>query len=212
MTTAANAIFLQSTAPIYLLVLGPLILREPVRRRDIVYVCAIAAGMILCLSGQPDATTTAPNPRVGNLLGLACGLVWSLTLVGLRWAERGGGREGIGLTAVVAGNAMASLGALPFALPFPPEPLSAWATAVYLGVFQIGAAYLCLTTAIRHVRAFDVSLLLLLEPVLNPLWTWMVRGEEPGGRTILGGAVIVAAAAIKSVHDSRMVTTQTQTG
>jgi drug/metabolite transporter (DMT)-like permease len=210
LTTAANAIFLQSTAPLYLLPLSPLLLREPVTRRDLVYVSAVAVGMVSCFFGQPAATVTAPDPATGNLLGVVCGLVWALTLLALRWAERGHAHPGLGLTAVVAGNTLACAIALPFALPFPSAPAGAWATGLVLGVFQIGLAYVALTTAMRHLPALDASLLLLLEPVLNPIWTWLVRGERPGVWTIVGGAIIVVAAAVKAVADAR-ATTVTET-
>lgn len=203
LTTAANAIFLQSTAPLYLLVLSPLVLKERVNRGDVLYVAAVAAGMVCCFVGQPRATITAPDPATGNLLGVLCGMTWALTLLSLRWAQRGGVPAGLGLTAVVGGNAIASLGALPFALPFPDASPAAWATVVYLGVFQIGIAYLCLTAAMRTLPALDTSLLLLLEPVLNPIWAWLLRGEQPGRWTTTGGAIIIGAAAVKSVYDAR---------
>jgi drug/metabolite transporter, DME family len=203
LTTAANAIFLQSTAPLYLLILGPLVLRERVRGRDVMYVAAVATGMLFCFLGQRSPTATAPDQFTGNLLGVACGVVWALTLVALRCAERRQPGGGVGLSAVIAGNVVASLGALPFALPFPPAPPAAWATVLYLGVFQIGAAYLALNTAMRHLPVLDASLLLLLEPVLNPVWTWVVRGEDPGAWTIVGGGVILTAAAAKTLYESR---------
>ena len=87
-------------------------------------------------------------------------------------------------------------------MPLPAAPAAAWATVIYLGVFQIGLAYVALTTAMRHLPALDASLLLLLEPVLNPIWTWLVRGERPGVWTVVGGAVIVAAAAAKAFADA----------
>ena len=203
LTTAANAIFLQSTAPLYILLLGPALLGERFRPRDVVYLGAVAAGLALCFAGTAPATVTAPDPATGNLLGLACSVAWALTLVSLRYVERGPGRSGAGMTAVVAGNAMASLAALPFAWPLPPADAGAWATLAYLGVFQIGLAYVFLTAAMRHLPALEVSLLLLLEPVLNPVWTWLVRGEAPGTWTIVGGALIVAATAMKAAYDGR---------
>ena len=206
LTTAANAIFLQSTAPLYLLLLAPPLLQERIHRRDIVYLCAVAAGLVFCFLGSPRATATAPDPATGNLLGVACGGVWALTLLGLRWAERDHARPGLGLTAVVGGNAIACLAALPFAWPFPSATAVEWGTAIYLGVFQIGLAYVFVIGAMRDLPALDASLLLLLEPVLNPVWAWAVRGEQPGAWTVVGGGVIIAATAVKSVYDARMAT------
>jgi drug/metabolite transporter (DMT)-like permease len=101
---------------------------------------------------------------------------------------------------VIVGNAVASLAVLPFALPFPPAPPLAWGGLLYLGVVQIAVAYICLTRAIDHLPALEVSLLLLLEPVLNPVWTWLIRGERPGAWVIVGGACILAASALRVVR------------
>ena len=203
LTTAANAIFLQSTAPIYVLLLAPLVLHERVRRREMVYLSAIAVGMVFCFIGRPAPTSTASNPALGNWLAIASGLAWALTLLTLRSIGRDDHRNDTTLAAVVAGNAIACLAALPFALPMPRGTAVEWITLVYLGVFQIGLAYVCLSSAIRRLPALEVSLLLLLEPVLNPIWTWIIRGEDPGKWTILGGAAIVGATMIKLLVDAR---------
>ena len=202
LTTAANAIFLQSTAPLYLLVLAPWLLRERFRARDLVSLAALAAGLVFCFLGQQDASVTAPDPALGNALGALSGLVWALTLLSFRYIGRDG-THGAGIAVVVAGNAFACLGALPFALPLPAARAGEWLTVVYLGIFQIGLAYILLTSAVRHLRALEVSLLLLLEPVLNPVWTWLVREEKPGGWTIAGGAVIIVVTAAKTLYDAR---------
>ena len=96
-------------------------------------------------------------------------------------------------------NAMAFLIGTPFLLPLPAASAGEWATLVYLGVIQIGLAYIFLTRAVAQLPALDVSLLLLLEPVLNPLWTWLIRGEEPGGWALAGGAIIVVATAARTM-------------
>jgi drug/metabolite transporter (DMT)-like permease len=93
---------------------------------------------------------------------------------------------------------------MPFALPLPVASTGEWITIVYLGVCQIGLAYVFLTAGIRHLLALEVSLLLLVEPVLNPVWTWILRGESPGSWTIVGGAIILAATALRSLHDARV--------
>ncbi|HZJ33549.1 MAG TPA: DMT family transporter [Vicinamibacterales bacterium] len=203
LTTAANAIFLQSTAPLYLLLLAPLVLRERVHLRDVLYLAAIATGLVFCFAGTPGATATASNPALGTWLGAASGLAWALTLVALRIIGRGDANSTDAVAPVVAGNVLAVLVALPFALPFPRATAGEWLTLVYLGVFQIGLAYICLAGAIRHLPALEISLLLLLEPVLNPVWTWIIRGEEPGRWTMIGGAVIVGATIIKLLVDAR---------
>lgn len=204
LTSAANAIFLQSTAPLYLLVLAPLVLGERFRARDLLYLCALAAGLVLCFIGRPAATAAASNPPLGNLLGAMSGLVWALTLLSLRYLARNDRSGNLPISAVVAGNVIACVGALPLALPLPVASPAEWATVLYLGAFQIGLAYVCLTSAVRTLPALELSLLLLLEPVLNPVWTWLIRGEDPGPWTMAGGAVIIAATGIKMVYDARV--------
>jgi drug/metabolite transporter (DMT)-like permease len=203
LTTAANAIFLQATAPLYLLLLAPLILSERFRRRDIAFLIGVAIGIVFCVMGRPPITATAPDPATGNALAVFCSVTWAFTLLGLRYLQRVDGRDGIGITAVALGNLLASLAAWPFAWPLPDATAGEWATIVYLGVCQIGLAYVLLTAAIKALPTLEVSLLLLIEPVLNPAWTWLIRGEHPGNWTIAGGAIIIAATAIKSVYDAR---------
>jgi DME family drug/metabolite transporter len=204
LTTSANAIFLQATAPLYLLLMGPWLLREPIRRSDIAFMAALAAGMSLFALGAERAVATAPNPHAGNILGLASGLSWALTLAGLRWLSRQKGGSA-GMAAVTAGNLMAFLAALPMALPVASVSASGVAVVLYLGVFQIGLAYWCLTRAVRHVTAFEATATLLLEPVLNPIWTWLIHGEHPGAWPLAGGAVILSATLINTWRQSRGV-------
>jgi drug/metabolite transporter (DMT)-like permease len=205
LTTAANAIFLQSTAPIYIVILGPLLLRERASRGDLAYLAVLIAGTTICFLGGAGASVTAPDPATGNLVGVASGIAWALTLIALRYLNRDAADERgqRGLAAVIAGNAIACAVALPWALPLPHAEPVEWATVVYLGVAQVALAYICLTNAMRRLPALEISLLLLLEPVLNPLWTWLVRGEQPGGWTIAGGALILGATAIRTAMSAR---------
>jgi drug/metabolite transporter (DMT)-like permease len=203
LTTAANAIFLQATAPLYLLLLGPVILSERFRARDVVFLAGVATGLVLCVIGQSPPTTTAPNPALGNLFAVACSITWAFTLLGLRYVQRRHADTHVGLSAVAIGNLLASVAAWPLAWPLPAASGVEWATIGYLGLCQIALAYIFLTAAIRVLPALEVSLLLLIEPVLNPTWTWLIRGEQPGAYTVVGGAIIIAATAIKSAYDAR---------
>ena len=203
LTTAAIAIYMQATAPLYLLFLGPLLLKERVRPRDLGFMAALAIGMAVCFVGDVDASATAPDPATGNVLAVLGGVAWACTLLALRWAERAGPQQGVGLSAVIVGNAMACAASLPFAWPLPANaPAGEWTTVVYLGVVQIGVAYACLTHALRGLPALEVSLLLLLEPVLNPMWTWLFWREDPGVWVLAGGALILAATGARSVYDA----------
>jgi drug/metabolite transporter (DMT)-like permease len=201
LTTAANAIFLQSAAPLYIAVLAPLLLDERFRARDLVLLGAAGAGLVLCVSGGSPTTTTAPDPATGNLLGVLCSLSWALTLLGLRWVELN--QRGSSMSAVVMGNVMAFLIGVPLLIPTPTVSAMDVAGLLYLGIVQIALAYVLLTGAVGRLPTLHVSLLLLIEPVLNPLWTWIVRGENPGAATLAGGALIITAAGVQITWDSR---------
>jgi DME family drug/metabolite transporter len=208
LTTSANTIFLQSTAPIYLLILGPLLLREPVRARDLVLLGVFAGGMALCFLGTAERFRTAPNPSLGNLLAAGSGLGWALTIAGLRWMARregevGGEEAGAALAATAAGNAIAVVACLPFALGGPAGTPADWGMLAVLGVFQIGLAYVFLTAGMRRVGALEGTLLLLLEPVLNPVWAWLVHGERPGPWSLVGAAAILTATVVYAATDRR---------
>jgi drug/metabolite transporter (DMT)-like permease len=202
MTTAANTIFLQDTAPLYILLLGPLLLDEPGRRRDLFFIVILAAGMSLFFVGDQPATVTAPQPVLGNTLALAAGICWALTLIGLRRLGRTGQGEGAP-AAVACGNLIAFLAVLPFALPVGPSTTADWGSIIFLGVFQIGLAYVFLTRGMRRVPALEASLLLLVEPVLNPIWAFFAHREIPTNWAILGGVIVLGATAIKALVDDR---------
>ena len=205
-TTAANAIFLQATAPLYLLFLGPLVLREPIRKTDIVFVAAVAFGMALFFVGVQADTVTAPRPQLGNLTAAASGLTWALTVTGLRQVARQQGPDRT-LATVAVGNVVAFLATLPPALRgavhLSDAGLSDAGVVLYLGIGQIGIAYIFLSRAIRHVSAFEVAAVLLLEPVLNPVWAWLVHGEVPGPGALIGGAIILSATAVNTWLQNR---------
>ncbi len=201
LTTSANTIFLQATSPVYLLLLGPLFLKEPVRRRDLWVVTAVLTGLLLFFVGTETPVATAPDPARGNLLALLSGLCFAVTIAGLRWLSRGA--EDHGLATVALGNLIAFIWGLPFALPVLAATTADWAVILYLGAIQIGLAYACLTRGLRYVPALEASLLLMVEPVLNPIWSWMVHGERPSHWALLGGALIIGATAAQAAVQGR---------
>ena len=198
LTTAANTIFLQSTAPLYLLVLGPWLLRERIRRADVALMASLALGLGLFFVGVDPPVETAPDPLRGNVFGALAGLTWAGTILGLRWLGRSSSSDGSAAAAVIAGNLIACLAALPLALPVPGGRPLDWATVIYLGVFQIGLAYIFLNRGIRGVSALEVSLLLLLEPVLSVVWAWLIHGEKPGPWPAAGCVIILVATLVRA--------------
>ena len=204
LTTAADAIFLQAAAPLFVLILGPLLLREPIRRSDLLLMALVACGMAFFFAGHEAAVSTAPNPARGNIYGALAAVTYAFTIIGLRWAERGQ-TEGssAGMVIVLMGNLLACAATLPVALPVAGWRWRDALVIVWLGVFQIGLAYLCLTRGIRQVPAFEATTLLLLEPALNPVWTWLVHGERPAALAFVGGAVILSSTLANSWWQAR---------
>jgi drug/metabolite transporter (DMT)-like permease len=183
-TTVANALVLISAAPFFAALIARLFLRETVRRRTWLAIAAAFAGIVVIVSGSAGG---------GELLGDLAALVTALGLaVQFNLLRR---RRGVNM---IPGIALGSLITATISLPFA-APLSIAATdAVWLGLLGgvvMPVATVLIVMAPRYLPAPEVSLILLLETVLGPLWVWLALGEVPGGRTVLGGAVVVAALA-----------------
>jgi drug/metabolite transporter (DMT)-like permease len=198
LTTSGAAIFLQSTAPLWVVALSALLLQEPIDRRDAPYLIAAALGLLLVFVGSQDVVATAPAPQLGNACAVASGLTFALLLIAFRRLSRADPARDRSLAAAVVGNVLACALCLPFALPV------AHATAIdvfailYLGTMQVGLAYFFLSRGLRVLPALEVSLLLLLEPVLNPFWTWLFLGERPTLLALAGGAVLLGVLATRA--------------
>jgi len=204
LTTAGNAIFLQSTAPLYLLALSPWLLRESVRKSDLVFMSVIGVGLVLLLSGQERTTDIASNPQLGNLLSIGAGITWALTVLGLRYLARiSQPAANPALKAVLAGNLLAFAFAGIAAWPMEPGTAVDWMMMLYLGGAQIALAYVLVTAGLKQVTALEASLLLLLEPVLSPIWAWLVHDEQPAALALAGGCVIILASAARTLVGAR---------
>ena len=201
LTTSANAVFLQATAPAYLLVIGPVFLKEKLRRADFWMGLLVGSGMLLFFCGNAAPQATAPNPHAGNVLALISGVTWAITLAGLRSAARASG--GSALPMVVAGNLIVFCVSLPQALPVMHADAASLAVVLYLGCIQIAFAYWLLTRAVRHVPAFEASLILLLEPVSNPAWSWLIHRERMDVWALCGAALVLAGVAFQAWASQR---------
>lgn len=201
MTTSAHTVFLQATAPLYLTVLAPLLLRERLHARDGLLIALIGAGMWILFLGRPEDTSALPDMARGNQIAAFAGLAWALTLLGLRWLSREPGNPAP--AAAAWGNVAAALIAIPVAWPLAPATSADIATLLFLGIAQVGLAYFFVTRALMRLPALTASLLLMLEPALNPLWTWIALREHPGRATILGGAIVLVATIINAYLQRR---------
>ena len=194
LTTAANAIFLQYTGPAYVLVLSPFLLDEPFRPIDGICVALSLAGMSLFFVGKVES-----GQLLGNLLAIASGVFFALAVVLLRRDAKTG--RGDALPSTTLGNFLAAALTAPWALSAAPAMLSGRGAAVllYLGIVQLGLAYLLFVRGVRRVPAAEASLISMLEPVLNPVWVLIGVGERPGRWAIAGGAVVIAAVVVRTL-------------
>lgn len=196
LTTAANAIYMQATSPLWVLLLSPWLLKERIQRRDLLFMAVLAVGLSMFFLGSDSPTESAPRPVLGNVVASFTGLTWATVVLGLRWLSQGE-RDGHAAASIVAGAILAFFGTLPLALPVASISAGDVGWLLFLGVFQIALAYAFMIRGMRGVPAFEASLLLLLEPVLNPIWAWLAHGEVPSGWSLAACCVILAATVLK---------------
>jgi drug/metabolite transporter, DME family len=182
LTTSANAIFIQDTAPLWVLLLSPWLLAERASRAALLSVPVYALGLALFFVDE-----LSPGQVTGNLVALASGVAFALCIIGLRRVQERAA------SALVWGNLCAALLTLPLWFSGPAPTTLDLGFVAYLGVFQLGLSYLCFARGVAHTPALEASLLALLEPVLNPIWTFIFVGERPGPWALCGGSIVLAA-------------------
>jgi drug/metabolite transporter (DMT)-like permease len=192
LTTAANAIFLQYTAPIYIVLLGIWFLSERPSRTDWISMGIIFAGMLLFFGDKLSA-----SGFYGNVLAILSGVTLAVMNVALRAQKNGNPAESIFIahlfTAVVG---------FPFVLK-ETWTVNSWLIILYLGIFQIGFSFIFFTSAIKHVPAIEATLISTLEPILNPVWVFLFLGEEPGRLALIGGLIVLAGVTLNAVGSAR---------
>jgi drug/metabolite transporter (DMT)-like permease len=182
LTTAANAIFLVYTAPLYVALLSPWVLHEPIRRGD--WLILLLAVLGLGCFSREQLTLAG---WVGNGCALGSGLATAWLVVCLRKHAATSP-----LTILWLANVLVAVVGVPFLGAAPPDPGS-WGVLLVAGVIQLGVPTVLYGKAIPHVRAIEAMLIPVIEPVLNPLWVWLVVGEVPSGWALLGGTIVVGA-------------------
>ncbi len=183
MTTAANAIFLQYTAPIYVALIGAWYLQERASRIDWLVIAVALIGIALFFL---DRLTVAG--MWGNIIALASGLAFASVALFLRKEKAGSP-----IASIVLGNVIVALAGLPFMLSAPSLGGDGLWRLLLLGTVQLGLPYVFYATAIKQVTALEATLIPLLEPVLNPLWVMLALGERPGPWAFLGAVLVLAA-------------------
>jgi len=198
LTTAANAIFLQYTAPVYVLLLEPILYKEKFRGRDFITVALCLGGMTLFFVGK-----LRPQDVSGNLLALASGVAFALFVLLMRHSKA---RDVNRASSAIYGNLIAVAICTPWFLGAAKRGISAtdFACIAYLGIVQIGFAYLLFTLAMaRGVRSLDAGIIGYIEPVLNPVWVFLFIGERPSGWAMIGGLIIVTSVIFHTLIEIR---------
>ncbi len=182
LTTAANAILLQYTAPVWVALFGYRFLGERTGRRDWITIAAVSGGMVLFFMDR-----LSPAGFWGNIIALASGFCFGWLTLFLRRQK-----EDSTIESIFLGNILAALIGLPAMLGSMPDARS-WGLLVILGVVQMGLPYLLFSIAIRHVTAVEAIVVPVIEPILNPLWVLLLVGERPGPWALLGGTVVLGS-------------------
>jgi drug/metabolite transporter (DMT)-like permease len=189
MTTAANAIFLQSTAPIYVLIFEPIILKTSYNRVNIMTILICTIGMFFFFMGK-----ISPAHFEGNLIALFSGIMFAALFLGLRKNE-----SKYQLSSIFYGNVIVALVCIPFLPGIQDLNFNNLWMVSFLGVFQIGLAYAVFSYGLRRVLAIEASIIALVEPVLNPVWVYIGYGEVPAFMAIVGGIIILSAITMRTL-------------
>ncbi len=199
LTTAANAILLQYSGPIYVALLSWPLLHERVRRSDVVATVGCFIGMVLFFIDRVSAAG-----RIGDLVAILssfgfAGVPLLMRLEHARAPSSTAPPSAGPLAAMVLGNLIACAVCAPSMMTVTRVPLAGWATIAFLGVFQIGVAYVLYAAAVNALPALRSTLIATIEPILNPLWVAIVRGERPTRWAAVGGAVILASVTLQAL-------------
>ena len=196
-TTAANAIFLQYTAPAYILLLETIFYKEKFRQRDLITVLVCLSGMTLFFVGK-----LRPEDVSGNIMALASGVCFALYFLLLRHPKA---RLVNRASSAIYGNLLVLLITAPWGFSALNNiSRSDLVTAIYLGLFQLGLSYVFFTAAMAQgVRSLDAGIIGYIEPVLNPVWVFMFIGERPTQWALIGGAIIIVAVIVHMVLDAQ---------
>lgn len=193
LTTAANAILLQYTAPAYVALLGAWLLKERPTRADWTTIGVVFVGLAIFLY---DGLRL--NDLAGIALAIASGVAFALMIVLLRLQK-----DDVPLGSIILGNLFAFLVGLPAIVAAPALDARSFVALLLLGIVQLGLAYLIYARAIKHVTALEAVLIPVIEPILNPLWVMLVLGEKPSPLALLGGAIVLGAVTTRAMSSIR---------
>ena len=205
LTSSANAILLQYIAPVWAALLGWALVKEKPRTEHWVALGAVAVGLIIFFKdslvagpGMPGAVG-GPRSVLGDIIALISGLTFALYSVFMRLEKDGRPED-----TILIAHFGTALFCLPLFFLYPPTISPVALTSILgLGIFQIGLASLFFAYGIRRVTAVQSMLTAVVEPVMNPVWVFLVTAERPGQATLAGGAVILSAVILSSIWSNR---------
>jgi len=188
LTTAANAILLQYTAPVFTALLGAWFLKEKVTRFDWIIIGTVLGGMFLFFFDRLSLIGIW-----GNIMAVGSGVTLSYFIMCMRFQKNASPIE-----TVILGNLTTMLICIPFYFQQLPTFID-WTILFYMGILQIGLSFVIFSTAIKYVAALDAVLIQTLDPLLNPIWVFLVIGEAPGRWAIAGGIIVITAVTIRNI-------------
>jgi drug/metabolite transporter (DMT)-like permease len=189
LTTAANAILLQYTAPVYVALFSFWFLGERITRFDWVTLAVTLGGMVLFFQDN-----LSPGGVLGNLLAIGSGVAFAATCLFSRKQKAGSPLESF-----LLGNLLTALMGLPFMFQGPAPGMQGWIALLILGTFQLGLSYILYAEAMKELTALEGILIPVIEPVLNPIWVFLFLGEVPGSKAIGGGVIILTAVTVRCI-------------
>lgn len=196
LTTAANAIVLQYTSPIFILIISALFLHQQIKKREAAVVCAAAAGILLFFLDQ-----LSPGNIAGNFLGILAGFFLSIMFVLIGLA---GNNDSIRMSGILFAHIFTALVGIPVGAVFTASISTREICLILiLGIFQLGIPYILYAIAAKDCSPLACSLIGMLEPLLNPVWVFLFDGESPGPFALAGAVIVITAVACWCVIENR---------
>ncbi len=191
-TTAANAIILQYSAPIFVALMSFWILGERARKWDWLMIFICLAGLCLFFLDELQ-----PGHLLGNFLGILSGIFFAVYILFMRKQK-----DAYPLGSVFLGNILVALVVLPFLVTSGPQNNIDWLYLLLLGFFQLGLAHVLYASAIKNITAIESSIVPFIEPIMNPVWVFLLISERPGHWAIIGGLIILTSVFSYSVRSA----------
>ncbi len=189
LTTSANAILLQFTAPIWVALFCKYFLNQPIKKYDWISILVVMFGMTLFFIGDLRS-----GNMTGNFVAILSGIAMASFIIFLKLED-----DGSPVEMTLIGNILTFMISIPFIFSLTPN-LNSIIGILILGVFQLGISYILYTKAVKYVSAIEAALIPIIEPLLNPIWVFWITKESPGLYGLLGGLVVVTAIVIRELY------------